>query len=217
MGAGTKKEYLHVGDLPVLVKTLLAFLHSTDCEEIVITVPAGHIERVGELIAQHLPEQFQPLIAEIRITEGGESRQESVFLGLQAFTAGIEYCLIHDGARPWVSRGLIQTVLRDCIVNESSIPVIPVTDAVKRVDMDGNIEEHLARNRTVGAQTPQAFAYPAILDAHRRASGDGTSYIDDSEIFSRYVGTVHTVTGDPDNVKITFPRDLDRDGSEHSE
>ena len=212
MGDGEKKEYRFVEGLPVLVWTLLAFLDSSPMEEVVITIPEGHDTRVRELLS-HVPERFSSAGGSIRLVTGGESRQESVLRGLEGFERPIEYVLIHDGARPWVSSHLIREVLRDCIANDATIPIIPITDAVKRVGPDGNISEHLARTVTMGAQTPQAFSFPAILEAHRKASRDGRIYIDDSEIYSHYVAPVHTVRGDPDNMKITFPRDLEKEFS----
>jgi len=210
MGNGTKKEYLSLDGVPVLVKTLLAFLRATSYEEVVITVPNGHEQQVESLIDEGLEQEYAAEREKIRLVVGGETRQESVYRGLAAFTASIEYSIIHDAARPWISVDLIRSVLRDCIVNDASIPVISITDAVKQIDIDGNIEGHFARNRTMGAQTPQAFSFPAILEAHRKAATDGTYYIDDSEIFTRYIGPVHTVAGAPENKKITFPSDLRR-------
>ena len=217
MGSGTKKEYLAIEGTPVLVKTLTAFFRATSFEEVVITVPDEHEDRVRTLIDEGLAQEYAPEREKIRIVAGGETRQESVHRGLSAFSASIEYSLIHDAARPWISVDLIRSVLRDCIANDASIPVISITDAVKQIDLDGNIEGHLARNRTMGAQTPQAFSFPAILEAHRKASTDGSSYLDDSEIYTRYVGPVHTVAGDPENIKITFPSDLRRGSREREE
>jgi 2-C-methyl-D-erythritol 4-phosphate cytidylyltransferase len=216
MGGDTKKEYLSVDSSPVLVKTLHAFFRATSYQEVVVTVPPGHEEQVRRLIDNELSQDYTSEKDKIRLIAGGETRQESVYRGLEAFSPTIEYSIIHDAARPWISVDLIRSVLRDCIANEASIPVISITDAVKQIDLDGNIEGHLARNRTMGAQTPQAFSFPAILDAHQKAASDGTFYIDDSEIFTRYVGPVHTVAGDPENIKITFPVDLRRGSREQN-
>ncbi|MFW6343360.1 MAG: 2-C-methyl-D-erythritol 4-phosphate cytidylyltransferase [Sediminispirochaetaceae bacterium] len=215
MGGTAKKEYLPIEDRPMFIHTLIPFLTTLSLEEIVITVPPGDEGDVKKMLHTHLPESLSPLESAsskgaIRLQPGGETRRESVFLGLQAFTAAIDYVLIHDGARPRIQAETIKEVLRDCIVHNASIPVIPVTDALKRIDLDGFIEEHLSRSKTMGAQTPQAFAFPAILNAHRQAACDGSLYVDDSEIYSRYAGPVHTVPGDPDNIKITFPGDLQK-------
>ncbi|MFO7848978.1 MAG: IspD/TarI family cytidylyltransferase [Spirochaetia bacterium] len=208
MGGETKKEYLPIDNRPLLIHPLVSFLTTLSPEEIIITVPPGDEQDVEYMLKSELPESLSSFLEVVRLQAGGESRRSSVYLGLGAFSRPIDYVLIHDGARPWIKSDTIKEVLRDCIANEASIPVIPVTDALKRIDRDGYIEGHLSRSRTMGAQTPQAFAFPAILEAHRRADDDGSLYVDDSEIYSRYIGPVHTVQGDQENIKITFPGDL---------
>lgn len=227
MGGEEKKEYRRIGPYPVLVHTLLAFIGPFgegspgrspyierspgapfEPHEICITVPEGHETRVKNLIVSTIPKAFAAAAEKIRFTEGGDTRQESVLRGLESFSGETGYVLIHDGARPWVSGDLIRRIVQDVIAHDAVIPVIPITDAVKRIDRDHFIDEHLDRGRSMGAQTPQAFTFPSVLEAHRRARSDGFTYIDDSEIYSRYIGTVHTVTGDPENIKITFPRDI---------
>ncbi len=213
MGGGEKKEYRKVDGKPVILRCILSFLEAADFTQIVVTVPPrrqepGHLQRMEELLAP-LNGHFPSAMGKILFTEGGETRQESVHRGLSAFTESVDYVLIHDAARPWISGDLTARIMADCSRNRAVIPVIPLTDAVKKIDGEGFISEHLERSLTVGAQTPQAFPYRAILDAHRRARGDGRSYVDDSEIYSRYLAPVHTVPGEPANVKITFPRDFE--------
>ncbi len=219
MGGGEKKEYRRLEGKPVILRCILAFLESADFAQIVVTIPPpdqerGHRRRMEKILAP-LGESFPAALKKIRFVEGGETRQESVRSGLSAFTETIDYVLIHDAARPWVSGELIERVMADCLLKGAVIPVIPITDALKKIDEEGFIDEHLERSLTLGAQTPQAFSYRAILDAHRRAAGDGRTYIDDSEIYSRYAGPVHTVPGEPANIKITFQRDLEEQNREH--
>jgi 2-C-methyl-D-erythritol 4-phosphate cytidylyltransferase len=90
----------------------------------------------------------------------------------------------------------------------AAVPAIAAVDTQKETDASGRIVRHLDRSRVVAVQTPQGFRFSDLLDAHRRASGDGVAYTDDTEIWGRYVGDVYVCTGDRDNKKITFQEDL---------
>jgi 2-C-methyl-D-erythritol 4-phosphate cytidylyltransferase/2-C-methyl-D-erythritol 4-phosphate cytidylyltransferase/2-C-methyl-D-erythritol 2,4-cyclodiphosphate synthase len=118
--------------------------------------------------------------------------------------------LIHDGARPHISEELILRVLNETISKGNSTPVIPSVSAMKVLNAMGDIESHMVRSQTVSAQTPQGFSFPEILEAHNKALLDAAGFIDDSEIWSVYIGPAHTVQGDPLNNKITYPQDLDK-------
>ena len=208
MGVGTKKEYLPLGDKPVLHITAQAFLEASLFSHIVVVVPPGgeDVARavLGDLI---LAEQEQPALLFI---PGGDTRQKSVFNGLAALAeTGIDTVLIHDGARPWVTPGLIRLVAEEARSRGAAAPVIPVVDTVKTLDSRGYIREHLVRERIGAIQTPQGFHYPAILEAHEKALKDHRVYTDDTEIYGLHIGEVFTVPGELTNRKITFPTDLE--------
>lgn len=206
MGGG-KKEYRDLYGMPVLLHSLLTFFTLPSLTQTVITIPAGDKAYVERLLGM-LPERFADRRSAVTLTSGGASRSDSVLRGLESFPEVPEHVLIHDGARPWISAELITRVLETTARYGACIPVVPATNAMKSIDEEGVIRAHLPRRSTVAAQTPQGFSYRSILAAHRRAAADDTTYIDDSEIYSRYVGEVHTVPGDPENIKITYARDL---------
>lgn len=207
MGAGEKKEYRNLNGKPVLIQTLLPFLHTGLFSQVVITIPSGHKERVESLLKQ-LPHEQQHWIDKIILVEGGPSRQASVYAGLKACTCNPRYVLIHDGARPWASAMLIRRVLYDTEEHGACIPIVPSTDAMKQINLQGYIERHLPRQATVCAQTPQGFAYNSILTAHQQAEGERDNFIDDSELYAHYIGEVHTVEGEQENHKLTYPADF---------
>ncbi|MFW5711556.1 MAG: 2-C-methyl-D-erythritol 4-phosphate cytidylyltransferase [Spirochaetota bacterium] len=207
MGAGEKKEYRSLNGRPVLVQTLLPFLQSGLFSQVVITIPPGHGERVESLL-QQLPQEFHNWIEKIILIEGGASRQASVFAGLEACSCNPRFVLIHDGARPRTSAMLIRRVLFDTEENGASIPVVASTDAMKQITSDGFIQAHLPRQATVCAQTPQGFAFQEILSAHRQAENERDDFIDDAEVYARYIGRVHTVEGEKENLKLTYPDDF---------
>lgn len=213
MGSGGKKEYRSISGHPVLIHCLIPFLHTDLFSQIIITIPKGDHDRVSSLLSD-LPKDLHPHLSVIKLAEGGATRQASVLCGLEAVDCDPKIVLIHDGSRPWVSTSTIEEVAAAADRYGACIPIVPSTDAMKQIRSDGIISAHLRRAETVCAQTPQGFGYNDILQAHYQAGRDGTFYIDDSEIYSRYIGDVHTVDGDRENRKITFPADFEITGEE---
>jgi 2-C-methyl-D-erythritol 4-phosphate cytidylyltransferase / 2-C-methyl-D-erythritol 2,4-cyclodiphosphate synthase len=146
-------------------------------------------------------------------TAGGATRQASVHAGLEALAPQEpDIVLIHDAARPFVSQALISRAIDAASRTGAAIPVIPVTDTVKLVDAGGNIEATPERARLRVAQTPQAFRFGVILDAHRRATRDGRSEFTDDAAIAEWAGlTVATFEGDAANMKLTTPEDFVRE------
>jgi 2-C-methyl-D-erythritol 4-phosphate cytidylyltransferase len=138
---------------------------------------------------------------------GGNRRRDSVSAGLDALTSGSPIVLIHDVARPLVGVDLIEAVVAAIAGTgvEGAIPVIPVTDTIKRVER-GRIGETVDRSALVAVQTPQGFVIQALLDAHR--SLPSVDVTDDATLVERNGGIVVIVDGDRANIKITFPGDL---------
>jgi 2-C-methyl-D-erythritol 4-phosphate cytidylyltransferase len=138
---------------------------------------------------------------------GGNRRRDSVSAGLDALSSGSSIVLIHDAARPLVGVGLIAAVVAAIAGTgvDGAIPVIPVTDTIKRVE-GSRIGETVDRSTLVAVQTPQGFLTQALLDAHRTLpTADVT---DDATLVERNGGIVVIVDGDMANIKITFPGDL---------
>lgn len=140
---------------------------------------------------------------------GGTTRQESVLRGLEALAAGQmpDRVLIHDGARPFVSVGLIDRVLEALDDAPGAIPALALTDTVKRVARD-RIVETVDRSSLVRVQTPQGFRYTDLLSAHRAAAGQDLT--DDAAVCETASLAVVTVPGEENNIKITHDEDLAR-------
>jgi 2-C-methyl-D-erythritol 4-phosphate cytidylyltransferase / 2-C-methyl-D-erythritol 2,4-cyclodiphosphate synthase len=143
---------------------------------------------------------------------GGATRQDSVRAGLEALAHHQpDFVLIHDAARPFASRQLIARAVAAAAKTGAAIPVLPVTDTVKRVDADGIVEATLDRNTLRLVQTPQAFAFAPLLAAHRRALAEGRSDFTDDAALAEWAGMKVTVfEGEAGNVKITHPEDFAR-------
>lgn len=143
---------------------------------------------------------------------GGRERFESVGAGLSAIrTAGGtdgDFVLIHDGARPLVSAGVIERVVQALSFHAAVIPVIPVADTLKRVRADGTVEQTVPRDALYLAQTPQGF-HLGILDRAYRTAPSGLRLTDDASYAEHCGNPVHTVAGDVRNRKLTMPDDLE--------
>ncbi|HEU0299624.1 MAG TPA: 2-C-methyl-D-erythritol 4-phosphate cytidylyltransferase, partial [Longimicrobium sp.] len=143
----------------------------------------------------------------VRVVAGGAERGDSVRSGLRAIPDDAGHVLIHDGARPFVTREMIDRVLDAC-ADGGAVAAVPVTDTIQRVDARGTIVDTPDRSALWQAQTPQGFPRAAIVDAYRRASADGVAATDDAAVYARYAGPVRVVMGSYQNLKVTRPEDL---------
>jgi 2-C-methyl-D-erythritol 4-phosphate cytidylyltransferase/2-C-methyl-D-erythritol 4-phosphate cytidylyltransferase/2-C-methyl-D-erythritol 2,4-cyclodiphosphate synthase len=205
---GQKKEYRAFGASgTVLDAACAALADSGFIDRVVVVVPPG-----GEAAARAAldPRRLAPGAYPVfGFADGGSSRQASVRNALEALSgAGVEWVLIHDGARPWLDQAVVARVAAAARTSGAAIPVQALTETPKELASDGTVLRHLRRAAVAAAQTPQAFAYPEIRRAHELAAGDGREYTDDAEIWAAYIGPVATVPGSPANKKITFPEDL---------
>jgi 2-C-methyl-D-erythritol 4-phosphate cytidylyltransferase / 2-C-methyl-D-erythritol 2,4-cyclodiphosphate synthase len=144
---------------------------------------------------------------------GGATRQASVHAGLEALSSQKpDVVLIHDAARPFVSAALISRAIDAASATGAAIPAIAVADTIKLVDASGNIEATPERARLRIAQTPQAFRFDVILEAHRRAAREGRSDFTDDAALAEWTGlTVATFEGDAENMKLTTQEDFVRE------
>ena len=199
-GEGLPKQYRPVGGTPILARTLSAFCGHPGIKS-VLTVIHPDDQPHYEKAAGDLPKLLPPVA-------GRATRQASVFAGLEAL-ADIDptHVLIHDGARPFAASDMISRVVAGLEHYESVLPSLSVTDTL-REQVDGVAGETVDRSKLVRAQTPQGFAYKAILDAHRTHQSE--EFTDDVALALR--SGIHTqlVDGSEDNFKVTTPEDFDR-------
>jgi len=143
---------------------------------------------------------------------GGASRQASVRAGLEALDSqSPDIVLVHDAARPFASPDLVCRAIAAVAATGAAIPVLPVTDTVKIVDDSGVVRKTLDRSRLRSVQTPQAFAFASLLDAHRRAAAQGHDEFTDDAALAEWAGmTVTVFEGERSNVKLTTNDDFAR-------
>jgi 2-C-methyl-D-erythritol 4-phosphate cytidylyltransferase len=219
-GVPLKKEYrLLPGDHPdsegkpltVLGAGTHAFASVPAVKLVVIAVPAdGEIAARNSLPAALLKSGCLPRIL---FVPGGPTRRVSVHHGLALLSAySPDYVLIHDGARPWVDRELIERIIESAVKHRAAVPLLPLTETPKEIDEAGFVRRHLRRASVGAAQTPQGFAFPDILNAHKQAAErelrEGYEYTDDAEVWGEFIGPVAAAPGSAKNRKITFPEDL---------
>jgi 2-C-methyl-D-erythritol 4-phosphate cytidylyltransferase len=204
---GVKKEYLKLKnrDITVLGSVVCSFAAVPSVNEIAITIPKDGEEAARAALP---PECLSASKPKLKFVKGGETRQASVYNGLLALAeSNPAYVLIHDGARPWISRQLIEKTIEEAAKHNAVIPVLPLTETPKEIS-GGFIKRHTRRTDTCVAQTPQAFKFLEILYAHKKAAQAGKEFTDDAEVWGKFCGRVAVVPGDPVNRKITFQGDI---------
>jgi 2-C-methyl-D-erythritol 4-phosphate cytidylyltransferase/2-C-methyl-D-erythritol 2,4-cyclodiphosphate synthase len=201
-GGELPKQYRMIRGVPVLRRSLLAF---TSHPEIQLVQPVIHPddERLFQAAADALPIRTP--------VNGGATRQASVFAGLEALAADApEIVLVHDAARPFASAALISRAIAAGRAG-AAIPGLPVSDTVKAVDASGRVVETLDRARLRTVQTPQAFAYSALLAAHRKARAAERDDFTDDAALAEWAGmAVGVFAGEAGNTKLTTAEDFAR-------
>ena len=203
MGSEIPKQFLELGDVPLLVHVLRVFESSRMISEIVVVVPRNAVTFCrDELLPPYTFSKISAVIA------GGARRQDSVWNGLQAVDERTTIVVVHDAVRPFLTGAMIEEAVAGARTHGAAIAAIPLHDTVKRVAQDGLIETTLDRQRLWSAQTPQAFDAGLLRDAHRSSQEAGVDATDDAFLVERTGHRVAIVNGSPDNIKITRPEDL---------
>jgi len=200
MGSRRPKQYLRLGQAPILVATLRALARTRSLAGIVVAVPAAHVAATRRLLARARVPKILDVVA------GGVDRQESVWRGLQRLPEDARVVVVHDAVRPFVTAELVERV-RAAAAGGAATCGMPVRETVKRVK-DGAVEATVARQGLWLTQTPQAFARDLLWEAHDKARRDGFAGTDDAVLVERLGMPVAMVTGLAQNLKITTPEDL---------
>lgn len=204
MGAGSNKQYLLLGGMPILAHTLRVFEQAPFIEGIYLVSPQQEIPFCrSEVVERYGFSKVRGIVA------GGAERQYSVMNGLNAME-GIgqdDLVLIHDGVRPFIAVETIRAAATAAHEFGGAVVAVPVKDTVKVVH-DGVITETPPREQLWLAQTPQAFRFGLIHAAHASAAAEGFLGTDDASLMERQGFRPRIVTGDYRNIKITTPEDM---------
>jgi len=194
---GSPKQFLPLGGIPLLLWSILSFEAHSEVGEIVVVLPAA--------AAAEPPQWLKG--RSLRCCVGGETRRASAGAGVLSVGSGADFILIHDAARPFLTSGLTDRVLAAAAEVGAALPVVPVSDTIKRVE-GRRVVETADRSRLGRAQTPQAFEAGLIRELHARAAEKGSDASDDVALCEAEGHPVAAVEGDPWNLKITTPADL---------
>lgn len=210
LGPGAPKALRALGGTPMLIHAVRAMAASRHVSLVVIVAPPDGAPEVRNLLDEHaLPERTDFLVV-----PGGETRQESVRLGLDALPADVCAVLVHDAARPLVPVETVDAVIE--AVRDGApavVPALPLADTVKEVEpgAPGEPEPVLStpvRARLRAVQTPQGFDRDTLLRAHEQVAVSGEGATDDAGMVERLGAPVVVVPGHEEAFKVTRPLDL---------
>ena len=202
-GAGTRmkseksKLLLEIGGKTVIERTVAVFSELAEIDEIIVVCRESDLESFENVLADY----------DISYCFGGETRQESVINAVDTIDE-CDYILIHDGARPLVTREEILRTLDKAIETGASAVGVPVKDTIKVVDKNKKIIDTPDRASLIAIRTPQAFDFKLYLEAVNRAKADKKDYTDDCQLVESIGRDVYAVIGEYDNIKITTPDDI---------
>ena len=198
---GENKLLMDLGGMPVLIRTLQAFLFSGAIREVVVACREADMAEIASLCALY------GLREGVRLVRGGDTRQRSVLAGVMEVSKKAEYIAIHDGARPLVEQDVIARTVEAAISFGAAAPAVAVKDTIKEVT-GGVIVRTLARERLFAVQTPQVFDAALIKAALVKAEEEQIQYTDDCAAAEAVGMAVHIVEGDYENIKLTTPEDI---------
>ncbi|MCT2592797.1 2-C-methyl-D-erythritol 4-phosphate cytidylyltransferase [Streptomyces sp. N2-109] len=214
LGPGTPKALRALNGTPMLVHAVRAMARARAVSLVVVVAPPDGAGEVRHLLDEHLTHQTSDGV-DVIVVPGGDTRQDSVRLGLAALPADIGTVLVHDAARPLVPVDTVDAVaaaVRDGA--PAVVPALPVSDTIKEVSpgvqpggpepVVGTPDRALLR----AVQTPQGFDYGTLAEAHERVAREGDGATDDAGMVERMGVQVVVVPGHEEAFKVTRPLDL---------
>ena len=198
---GFDKLLTPLGGRPLLLHTLERLQRAGAPEEIILVIRPGSEAEMEAVIA---PLRDQGVI---RLVDGGAQRQDSVQAGLKAVSDSSEYVMVHDAARPFVTKELIDVVLAAARPSDAAVCGAPCSDSLKEVGEDGLVVRTVDRSGLWSVQTPQIFRTKLLRDAYQAALRTGVTFTDDTAIVEQMGHPVRIVLYNGINLKVTTPAD----------
>ena len=199
---GIDKILAPIGGVPVLVRTLRIFQACELISQIVVVTREDLVDPISELCKVELLDKVTAVVV------GGAERIDSVRAGLQEVRRDAQLIAIHDGARPFLSRRVLNDVLTQAAKSGAAAPAVPVIDTVKRIGAGSLIEETVDRSCLRAVQTPQVFQADLIRAAIEKALNDHAAVTDDCSAVERLGMKVVLTEGERENIKVTTPFDM---------
>ncbi len=205
MKSDVPKQFLDLCGKPVLYYSLKAFSECKEIHEIILVTGEADIEYCRkEIVDKYGIQKVKAVV------QGGTERYWSVKNGLEA-ASGTDYVLIHDAARPCVTKEIIERCVCEVLQSGACTVGVPVKDTIKVVNQENIGIDTPLRSTLWQIQTPQGFSYSYLLRAYAGLEQDGaTNITDDTMIVEQYLGEkTKVIPGDYRNIKITTPEDLE--------
>ncbi|MDR1536817.1 MAG: 2-C-methyl-D-erythritol 4-phosphate cytidylyltransferase [Clostridiales bacterium] len=201
MNAGIPKQFMDLGGKPILARSVEIFTICPYVMEIVVAVPFSFMDEARDMMDEHFPGKA------IRLAPGGNTRQESVRLGLAAVKDS-SIILVHDSVRPLVSQEEVKSVIDGAKEHGSCTLGVMVKETIKELDLNSMAARTLDRSRLCQIQTPQGFELKLLRLAHNLAAQEGFETTDDTALVERMGHPTFIARGSYRNIKITTEEDL---------
>jgi 2-C-methyl-D-erythritol 4-phosphate cytidylyltransferase/2-C-methyl-D-erythritol 2,4-cyclodiphosphate synthase len=196
---GSYKPLLKIEDKYMLEYSVETISKNNKIEGIVVVCLSNYIQTIRELLKKYNLVRY--------VVPGGTLRQDSVRKGILKVPEDVEFVMIHDAARPFVSDDIVERSINAAFENGSCVVCVGVNDTVKRVE-NGFIKETLDRKSIFLAQTPQIFKRKDLLDAFENAVAKRHIFTDESSLMEFQGASPFMILGDASNIKVTYPEDL---------
>lgn len=200
-----KKQFSMLGRFPLIVHALRTFESASIVDEVCCIAPLEDLSYF-----EGLPVHYK--LTKVRgILPGGKMRQDSVMAGmafLEKKAQDHDIVVVHDGARPFITVGLIERVVEEAYRWGGAVAALPLTDSLKQVSEDGMIQKSVPREGLWVMQTPQAFRKGILAQAFHEAAQNCFYGTDEASLVARVGGSIRCVEGDPENIKITSALDF---------
>jgi 2-C-methyl-D-erythritol 4-phosphate cytidylyltransferase len=197
MHSALPKQFLMLGGMPVVARTINTFSEALPGAEIVVVLPEEHIS-----LWENLRARFD--VAHHRVVAGGKERFHSVLNGINALSDEVEYIAVHDGVRAMATKRLIIRAMLAAEDHGAVIPVVDVVDSYRRVV--GAESQIVNRSELRIVQTPQVFKAQLLRDAYNVAFSP--TFTDDASVVEAFGGHITLVEGERTNIKLTTPEDM---------
>jgi len=203
LGSQVPKQYLKIAGEPVILKTLKAFESLDAIDHIYIVTNEQYVDHCQQIVDDNGIDKVDAIV------KGGRERQDSVYNAIQEINRrrpGVSYVLIHDGARPFVSRDVIINVIKAMMEKDAAVACVAMKDSIRRIGDEGSCS--VDRSDYFSVQTPQGFKKSVLIEAYDKALKEGYYGTDDASLVERAGHKIELVEGDYQNIKITTKEDL---------
>ncbi len=207
MGGNMPKQFLSVGDRPIIIRSIEAFLASGSVDKIFVAVSSDFLDYTGELIEKYIGD------VGISVVVGGKNRNETLLNVLRSIhnISDDDVILTHDAVRPFIDKRIIDENISAVREYGACNTVIPAVDTILRSSDGKFIESVPVRSEIFHAQTPQSFSVKKILSLYENLSDEELeTFTDSCSVFLSAGERVFLVTGDRNNIKLTYPEDMER-------